>query len=333
MADVQQFIQNLNPTTANNGNPNTAYNNSPVPVMDAFGNWALPVTSPAATATFQRNTNAPWANVGNVGAGINFPVFPSLPPLTSTPFPTTPVGGGGGGPSVNLPEPPVQIGGRGGTAPSPFTPVPGTIGGDTFNNLFRDPLRPGINPTTGGTIGGLGSMPSWQQFLDSGLDLAGLPGDFYLSGTGKWDLSNILEGLGSAVTGLPISSGLDYLTKLYAGGDLSNLQNAPQWLQDRYLDNLNNLLANTQFSSLQNSTNQSRSAIDQALSNKLAQDLAKYGINTQQSAAEREAARKEAEAQQARDFVAAYTSMPANMQRSAEQSRQAMLRMFGGKER
>lgn len=365
LAGTHSAGQSNLPGAVNNGNPNTVYNTAPgytPPVSDAFDTWrlsqpALPtrdtssiVGDPIAHANkfFQQSgtqlpapvTRAPWTPpTGAGGATAPLPVFGnwngnvgggglSTPPVIGTP-------GTGviGTPSINLPEPPVQVGG-GGVAPPAPTPVSGSIGSDLYNSLFRDPLQQGVSPIMGGAQSSTGGGNlSWQQLLDM-VSEPFLPGDMYLSGTNQWDLSNIGEALLSSLSGLPVESSLDLLTGMYAGKDADgyyqNLENAPQYLQDRYLDNLNNLLANTQSSSISNTTNKLNKSIEQTLSQKLMEDLAKRGMDTSSDAA---AARKEAEAKQAREFVEGYTSMPANMQRSAQQARAAMDRMFGGKER
>lgn len=219
--NVQEFIQNLVPTQANNGNPNTVYNNSPIPVMDAFGNWSRPQVSPAANVTLGRSTTAPWLNVGTGNTGLNLPVFPTLPPLTSTPFtPGVPNNGGGG---INPWTPPTQVGG--GTATPPSEGLSGQSGNQTLpgNNLGNVPplgsFQGGIN--TGGTGGssssgfGLwdvspalaqqlginqGGGMDWQQLLDV-ISEPFVQGDFWNAQTNTWNPEALAQAGGGLLAG------------------------------------------------------------------------------------------------------------------------------------
>ena len=333
--DVQQLIQGLTPGGVNNGNPNTAYNNAAIPMQNAAGQWMNPATSPAASiAALNLAPISTQLPVWQAPAASTANLLGMLPQLNGQ-LPISPVPGGAvttppvsGSPSVNLPEPPVQIGG-GSPSTSPLPGAPGdrppagTMAGDLYDRLFGPNSPSYMGPSPGGSYnlgGGLGNL-DWRQLLDATL----IPGDAWLSGSNKWDLSNFLEGVLGQTTNLPISSTLNLLTNLYG----NNLENAPQFLQDRYLDNLNNMLANTLNNSIGSTTAQLNQSIDQKLSEKLAQDLGKRGIDTR---VDTEAARKAAETKAAQDYVASI-QLNNMLQGTATAARNAMNRMFGGKER
>lgn len=279
--NVQEYIQNLVPTQSNNGNPNTAYNNSPIPVMDAFGNWATPAVSPAATATatFRRSTTAPWLNVGGGGTGLNLPVFPILPPLTSTPFtPSVPSNGTGGG--INPWTPPTQVGGGAG--------APGTSGGggSTGPSIMDQLSQGGISgvpisglPNVAQPNYGAPSKPiDWLQVLDA-VSEPFFPGNVWLSGTNEFDVSNTLESLAEQL-GIPATQLLNFGTTLTGGIDQILNKDPSTWsgpeaaLADRYLDNARNQLANqlsaVQSGMLGNIGQQSAATINQTTRDALA---------------------------------------------------------------
>lgn len=277
-SEVQQLIQGLTPSGVNNGNPNTVYNNSPgyvPPSSNAFDAWRLSnVRLPPATPTvvgdpiaranqfFQNAVPAelPASLAGAwtppEGATLKMPrlVFPNFsggggggytptPPAVEPPLggPTPPIDTGGELPPISTGGNTPPLGGGGGTSP------PASIGGSTNttlpgNNLNNMPplgsFQGGIN--TGGN-GGSTEMPSWQQILDMAGDAFGLPGNWYLSNTGQWDVSNILEGLGDYATGGLASLGIDALTQMYTDPQTGMFRdNAPAWLQDHLLDNVMN---------------------------------------------------------------------------------------------
>lgn len=263
--NVQEYIQNLVPTQANNGNPNTAYNNSPIPVMDAFGNWSQPTVSPAATATYRRSTTAPWLNVGEGGTGLNLPVFPTLPPLTSTPFtPNVPSNGTGGG--INPWTPPTQVGstpttgGSGGSRPPVTSGSTGNVGGgrDAMDVLSGGGISgvpsSGLPNITQPNYGAPAKPIDWLQVLDA-VSEPFFPGNIWLSGTNEFDVSNTLESLAEQL-GIPATQLLNFGTTLTGGIEQILNKDPSTWsgteaaLADRYLDNARNQLAN-QLSSIQ----------------------------------------------------------------------------------
>lgn len=121
--DIQQQIQGWVPNSgAGGGNPNTVYNNPPVPMSDALGNWVTPTVGPAASITPQAipqrsvtltPAQFPQLNIqpqqlnGWVSPPYSTPLFPNLgggavnqpgagwgvtrPPTSTVPAPT-PVG-------------------------------------------------------------------------------------------------------------------------------------------------------------------------------------------------------------------------------------------------
>lgn len=271
LAGTHSAGQSNLPGAVNNGNPNTVYNTAPgytPPVSDAFDTWrlsqpALPardtssiVGDPIAHANrfFQQSgtqlpapvTRAPWTPpAGAGGATAPLPVFGnwngsvgggglSTPPVIGTP-------GTGviGTPSINLPEPPVQVG-TGGNLPA--TPV---TGGGTGTPSIMDQLsQAGIGLGTTAPSGqfgsaltgavqpssGAGSNIDWRQVLDA-MSEPFLQGDLYLNNMNSWDTSNILAALGQSLTGLDFNSGMNMIGKYLEGQGYSN------FLTDHFLDN------------------------------------------------------------------------------------------------
>lgn len=242
--DVQRLIQGLTPSSSGDGNPNTAYNNSPattgggagVPLVDAYGNWFTPAISPAANYT-RSPLNLPTSTP------IRFPHLPQLQ------------GGGGGGTTGPTPTiPPVVTppggGGGGGTVTGPHTggPLnPSTNAGGTGNgaggyntNWYSGPYVPPNlnNGGTGSSTGSIGGMDNfqWQELIDKGLDVIGIPGNFFLSGTNQWDVSNMLASTLSTMTGLPINTIATAIGK-YGAANGWSLNNP---FVDHYLDNTRN---------------------------------------------------------------------------------------------
>lgn len=290
--NVQEFIQNLVPTQSNNGNPNTVYNNAPpsggapIPVMDAFGNWSMPTISPAATATFRRNPNAPWLNVGTGGTGINFPGLPQLPPLTSTPFtPGVPNNAGGG---INPWTPPTQIGG--GAVAGPGGGAVGGGGGrgpSIMDQLSQGGISGtqlgGFNPGSAPNYGAPAKPIDWRQVLDV-VSEPFFPGDVWLSGTNEFDFSNTLESLANQL-GIPATTLIDAGVGLTGGIDAILNKDPETWtrteaaLADRYLDNARNQLAN-QLSSLSGGMLADISAKSGGLVSQTARDaMSKLGLS------------------------------------------------------
>lgn len=255
--DVQQLIQGLTPSAVNNGNPNTAYNNAPggggAPVMDAFGNWSLPQVSRAASVALNRGLPAGVLPA----APARQPFFPPLPPLILNPDWATP-------PVVQPPvAPPVAPPVVAPVAPPPSTPLvpPGSGIGDgtgqggwmgggirdiqdtaTFNGIGATNGMNLINSGAFGNTTGGGTSPlsdlGWQDYLDMIL-----PGNAYLSGTGQWDLSNLLGGLGDMLAGLP---GVSYGDAVDALGRLGIDQgwDSNNFFVQQYMDNALNRVAN-----------------------------------------------------------------------------------------
>lgn len=228
--DVQKLIQSLVPSAVNNGNPNTVYNTAP-PTLDAAGTLYTPNLPSAASVTALQRAGVAlpasqgWqAPVGGGGANLPKPV---LPAFTGNPgwVPMTPpanTGGGGGGsgggiggnPTPNLPRQPTQVQ----NSPGWDRVEQGSLSPGTGSYL-----QPGFTWTGGGyTRGpvsfgsgsGSGGSMDWNQLADVGLDALGLKGDFYHSGTGKWDASNIIAGLIKTATGLPVNSFMSWLGEL-----------------------------------------------------------------------------------------------------------------------
>lgn len=203
--DVQQLIQGLTPSGVNNGNPNTAYNNSPIPVMDAFGNWSRPQVSPAASISFNRAASSLPAST---------PL--NLPRLPSGILGSTPVPGGGvvppAGPvdPLNPWTPPTQVGGGTATPPSAVSP-PASLGGQSGNQTL-----PGNN---------LGNVPPLGSFQGN-LNTGGTGGGSSSSGFGLWDISPALaQQLGiNQGGGMDWQQFLDVVSEPFARGDFWNAQ-------------------------------------------------------------------------------------------------------------
>lgn len=84
----------------------------------------------------------------------------------------------------------------------------------------------------------------WQQVVDMVGDLLGIPGDSYLQGTERWDLSNTLAAWGQALTGLPIDGILNWIAQAVAKDPEGNVKFVPEWLENKALDHLLNNLEN-----------------------------------------------------------------------------------------
>lgn len=289
--DVQQLIQGLTPSGVNNGNPNTAYNSPMPPVMDAFGNWSAPQVSRAANVTLNRGLPQ---GLPQPTAPTRVGFLPPLPPLNlnpnwvaprpSTPLPpvqvTPPVA-----PPMSDPLPP-QV-----APPSTPVPPPQTNFGGGGSGLSNFDMGSIINqfttsPTSGSTPG-TGAPVDWRQVLDV-ITEPFLPGNMFLSGTGKWDLSNLLEGIAGSY-GIPLGT----LANLYGGdasdpssklyqltqADPNTLSSPDKLVLDRYLDNAQNDIANF-GKKLSGQISDQNTQRGKALTNELSQEIAnKYGID------------------------------------------------------
>lgn len=258
--DVQKLIQSLVPGAANNGNPNTVYNTAP-PTMDADGNWyAANLPSAASITGLQRAaTTLPQGSGGWVApTGTQAPTRDLRPvpgPLVTNhswvPRPTvTP-------PVVQRPTtPPVRPATQGGRL-NPQDPVQGQYRNPAINR--RERMRENQFPTemlqhlqgqqdwrnqgTGpyGSYGAGGNL-QWQQIADGILDMVGLRGDSYLSGTKKWDMSNILSSLAGNVTGLGglVGGGLQRVGEYQMRAGSNNPNIMERIAIDHAMDNIQN---------------------------------------------------------------------------------------------
>lgn len=261
--DVQQLIQSLTPSNVNNGNPNTVYNTPrgayAPPVYNASGDLLSTLQPPQQGIDWSKML--PTQQVvpsipGGSGLGLNpnwTPMVPNLPTL----------------PPISTGEPPpVQL------SPSVLQGNPNLDTGsvaqnNTLNNLqgsggnYAGPL-PGFG-SVGPIVPGSGpTMPSgsfdWKQLLDT-VSEPFLSGDFYHSGTGQWDVSNILSSLGTAATGVPFN---DLLTMIGKYGAQQGWSDSNPFV-NHYMDNVQNALSNTLIQGQTNMGSSIQSNIDAQL--------------------------------------------------------------------
>lgn len=305
---LQSNAQNNTAMTPNNGNPNTIYNlaapnvrqfnpaTGALPAMgDANGNWAVPAQGLSPALQQILSNNVQQTNIRpTVPAGM-FTIPPVIIPSLPGPTPTTPPG-----PTPWTPPTPAT-----GTNVDPNTQLPpdvlealGRVGGgaQTGGTTWDSYANPGF---TGNFSGGIGSGaavdrtggygadidPSnvnWQQVVDVAGDAMGLPGNWYLGNTGKWDVSNILTSLGSTVTGLPIGNLLTKLGQAVANGD-GNVPGVPAWLEraalSHYMDNTQNTLTGGLNASQQNMMNKVATGTNDKISQDAANAMRKMGLD------------------------------------------------------
>lgn len=297
---LQTMAQNNAPAGPNTGNPNTVYNLSPPnvrvfdpatgalpPMGDAFGNWAVPAI-PTTPNTVDPRLLQLLSNVvqqTQVRPVVPTGPMPTIPPIVIpglTPPPAPPEAPPLQPPPSVAPLPPptpvtdpslaVNPNGNNYNAGGGWSATTGVNQGGAYH---FNPGNPGVAGATGG-----GEPINWSTVLNGalqGLDAVTepfLPGNWFLSGSGKLDLSNALAGLAtrygipanqilglmtktptqaglsliSGATGLPLAQ-LAGLLNIGQGGEsiadriLGMGDQAPaslRWLQDHFLDNLQN---------------------------------------------------------------------------------------------
>lgn len=247
--DVQQLIQSLVPASGNAGNPNTAYNN---PTPDAWlQGWNGPQVSPAAslgpTNLAGQTVTIPALTLpAQVGNAWNQPI-PQLPGIRLPSFTTGGQPGGSWGitnPNVTPTNPVIPPSVQPGTGPvAPPADIPGDVGipidwdallgGGGTRTVENNALAGAIlgqpsgngsypiggqlwNPYNLGTTVGVGNGGDFLQFVDMITEPL-LSGDFYKSGTGKWDFKGAgLDALAN-LAGVPAGA-IDQLLGLSTGG-------------------------------------------------------------------------------------------------------------------
>ena len=99
----------------------------------------------------------------------------------------------------------------------------------TNGSSFLGHLLDGIQQKLG--MDSSGGM-SWQQAID-----LVVPGNAYLSGSQKWDLSNVLASLAGSFTGLPINQMMNQFGKYLAQNQDSWIAKLlPEWLKNVFVD-------------------------------------------------------------------------------------------------
>lgn len=228
-SDIQSLVQQLTgvhtagqqsvPSGVNNGNPNTIFN----------------VTNPSRVPTVWDFAYTNPMDPRPIWNGITTTI---TPPTTVITDPNSGGGGGGGGGGTGGPLP--NGGSGGGVGNTNLTNIGNTINANRINDaLSRASAVQGLryNGTTFTNQDGSGlSMPQWQQLIDMGLDVLGIGGNWFLSGSGNWDASNILASLLGSITGLPVNSIMTMIGKYGAQRGWS--ENNP--FVDHYMDNVQN---------------------------------------------------------------------------------------------
>lgn len=304
---LQSNAQNNTAMTPNNGNPNTIYNlaspnvrqfnpaTGALPAMgDANGNWAVPAQGLSPALQQILSNNVQQTNIRPTIPAGTFTIPPVIIPSLPGPAPTTP---------------PVTAPGTGRPASggnvNPSTPLPPNVqqalggvsgGAQTGGTSWDSYANPGF---TGNFSGGIGSGAvvdktggyganidpgnvNWQQVVDVAGDAMGLPGNWYLNNTGKWDVSNILTSLGSTVTGLPIGGLLTKLGQAVATGN-GNVPGVPAWLEraalSHYMDNTQNALTGGLNASQQSTMNKIAAGTNNKISQDAAAAMKKLGLD------------------------------------------------------
>lgn len=342
--DIQQLIQSIVPSAVNNGNPNTIYNNAP-PVLDGQGNWfASHLPTAASLTAFQMDpmanpTVTPWtapASSGGTG-GLTFPGLPDLgewqPPDGW--IPSTGGGGGGGG----RPDIPADVprNRRPVTGSPGRQMVPGTLSYDLTRDLFRPMPTAGMGVFgEGGFSGGSNGrwqhtvdseggfqMPAWQQILDA-ITEPFLPGDLYLSGTGKWDLSN--GALGQVANFLGVRPGTVNDLIGFVADRYGSLERAPQWIQDHISDNVHNNMANLTKEISSDMRDQGRDIMEKIMDEFAVPPAAP--VNRAPSNSRSAGSQTWLEGEAARDYVKSLNSPTAVMEGLRQQAIASMDKMF-----
>lgn len=300
---VQSFIQGLVPLSSNNGNPNTAYNNSsrtvnpfavqatspfvtsnsPVPVMDAFGNWQIPSVAPQFVGTDDMFTSG--FNIRNFLPTAPLTTRPTTPPIEQPPA-TTPPGG-----TVTPPvTPPVGTGGN--TPPSsggtPLNPGGSGGGGTSIMDILSrggisgvGGLNTGGNFPTSTNFGNPANPIDWRQVLDV-LSEPFLPGDVWKSNINQLDVGAGVEGLLQNLTGIPFTglrksipqSVMDKLLEK----DPATYNAAERYLVDSYLTNVTNQLQGGLNNIVNRNMGQVSKDTNAAISKTVQDALAKLGM-------------------------------------------------------
>lgn len=218
--DVQQLIQGLGPSGVNNGNPNTAYNNPPIPMQNAAGQWVNPATTPAASiAALDLPALSAQTPTWQAPAGQGPVDFRSLLPQLTGSMPLGQVPGGGvvtapgTGGGITPWTPPTQIGGGAVAGPGGATGGGTGTGGSLMDQLSQGGIsgvpNVGLPQVGGGSSGGFGDAlgqmlgadagtgsMDWQQALDLATEvLGGFRGnDLYQSNLNQWNSAEIVKG-------------------------------------------------------------------------------------------------------------------------------------------
>lgn len=318
--DVQQLIQGLVPASGNAGNPNTAYNNAAtdpwllgytgVTVPEAASLPGLNLSGSSETVgavniaplVLAGQQSSPW-NRPTTSAGVTLPVFQNNPgavnPNWGVVRPTTPTNPVV--PPTVQPNPvpvdvPIDTGLTidWGDLLEPLTPpAPGRVDNSPLAGAILG-NQPGTgsypiggqlwNPYNLGTTVGVGDGGDFLQFVDMVTEPL-LSGDFYKSGTGKWDFKGAGLDAIANIAGIPAGTidkllglstgGLDrIIDKADSGQQLSVLE---QLVLDRWRAGVDNELALTQQDinkKLDNNVNAEAQRISEAV------NQAALGVNT-----------------------------------------------------
>lgn len=305
---LQSNAQGNTTLTPNNGNPNTIYNlarpnvtqfnpaTGALPAMgDANGNWAVPAQGLNPALQQILSNNVQQTNVRpTVPAGMFTipPVIipglpgPTAPPITapvSGPGTGTPVAGGGGtNTGGNLSA--ISAGGTGGgTGIANQTHTGNYLGGTPPVGSFPNAFTGGaVDKGAGYGMDFGGNNVNWQQIVDVAGDAMGLPGNWYLSNDGGWDVSNILTSLGSTVTGLPIGNLLQQLGQKVANSP-NGVPLVPAWLEraalSHYMDNTQNSLTGSLTNAQQQMMNKIAGDTKGVVSQTAADAMRKLGLD------------------------------------------------------
>lgn len=269
MSSIQELAQSIVAATANNGNPNTAYNSGAssaasigpltlphltLPSLSDLGAWvapaggALPDLRPVWNGFLTNPSWNPAQPPAATPGGTAPPTGGPQPPATVTP----PSSGGSLPPNVlaGTREP---TGSGGGYMGAGGFGGGGTFGGGGFSGGGGSSALGGLGLGSRGFDGGprgLGEFPglnrmlggdkygniSWKQVIDG----AFLPGDAYLPGTGKWDLSNVALAVADRYIPGNLSAIVNKFSERSAMQDPSERNFIERWLADHYMDNFNN---------------------------------------------------------------------------------------------
>lgn len=212
----------------------------------------------------------PWTPPGGYSGGPTGPIgwgTPQFPPGTPPGIP-----GGPTAPPMSTPQPPGQTGNPLGVGGGPGAQHPyGSLGNFVGYPAGMGPSGPAAGGSQGSLTSGPGmSMPSWMQGGNLQLGNLGkwistampsvarslginpdgsiawqqiadlyIPGNAYLSNTGKWDASNVIAQVIGQYTGLPINRLMMMAGKTQANQD-DDQNFIEKALVDHYMDNMRN---------------------------------------------------------------------------------------------